>query len=301
MATKSTFYDTAPGQGVKETEWAESALSRGAMYGVIGDALKLSAHPTTPYAVNLSPGKFFGHGVWDELDNVQRVDSVGPANGVLRWDLIAARRDWQPSGGGPTSYVSIRGGSSAAIPSTRENRPGTVDDQPLWLVQWKGGETQPQVIIDLRCWTGPGGLEVAHDLALSYLKYPGAVVKSPSGLNRYARQANGVWDWERVDAGRPTLALSGTDAPAPVMEAGTVTVRTDANGATAIPFKARFPRALNSVFIQHAMAPNLGLIQFRFDEALSNPGRAAFFAFDNAGNRLRNTTGIRVSYLAVGD
>ncbi|WP_066303238.1 hypothetical protein [Arthrobacter luteolus] len=213
MATKSTFYDTAPGEGVKETVWAESAISRGAPYGVIGDALKLSAHPTTPYAVNLAPGKFFGHGVWDELDAPQRVDSVAPANGVLRWDLIAPRRDWQPTGGGPTSYVSIRGGSAAAIPSARENRPGTVDDQPAWLVQWKGGETQPQQIIDLRCWPGPGGVEVAHKLALDYLKSPGAAVKLGSSTWRYELQSNGVWGWReypfRVNALSYTPAWSG--------------------------------------------------------------------------------------------
>lgn len=302
MAIRSTFYDTMPGEGVKETEWAQSALSRGALYGVVGpDALRLTAHPTTPYAVNLSAGKFFGHGVWDDNETTALVQCPTPAAGTTRWDLIAGRRDWQPAGGGPTSLRAIAGTATLAIPAGRENRPGTLDDQPLWMVKWKAGLPQPEQIIDLRCWPGPGGVEVAHDLALSYLGTPGAVVKTPNGLHRYARQANNVWGWERVDAGRPRLRIRGTDSNAPIVETGVVTLATDANGATAITFMERFPRALGSVQLQQYMSPNLGLIHFRPDEGLSHAGRAAFFAYDAAGRLLRNTTGIRVGYTATGD
>lgn len=214
MVVRSTFYDTTPGQGVLETEWARSAQSRGATYGVIGfDSLRLTAHPTTPYAVNISPGSFFGQGVWDENLSDARVDCVAPAANATRWDLIVARRDWQPTGGGPTSFTAIRGGTTAAIPADRENRPGVVDDQPLWLVKWKGGKTQPEEIIDLRAWSGPGGVEAAHTLALSYLAEPGAAVKVGNVLHRYELQANNVWGWVeypyRVNGATYTPVWSG--------------------------------------------------------------------------------------------
>lgn len=196
MAIRSTFYDTAPGEGVKETTWAQSAQSRGALYGVVGaNDLALTPHATTPYAVNLSPGKFWAHGVWDESTDVSLVQSVAPANGAIRWDLIAARRDWQPTGGGPTSFISVRGGSTASIPGSRETRPGVIDDQPLYLVKWRGGQTQPEQIIDLRCWASNGGVEVVDRLALSYLETPGAAVKLGSTVWRYEPQGNGVWGW----------------------------------------------------------------------------------------------------------
>ena len=202
MAIRSTFYDTAPGEGVKETEWAQSALSRGPLYGVGGpNDLRLTAHPTTPYAVNIGPGKFFGHGVWDDNDSTVLVQCPTPAAGSTRWDLIAGRRDWQPAGGGPTSLRAIAGTATLAIPTGRENRPGIVDDQPVWLVQWKAGLPQPQQIIDLRCWAGPGGVEIVHKLALNYLAEPGASVKLGSSTWRYEAQANGVWDWREYPAG----------------------------------------------------------------------------------------------------
>lgn len=214
MAIRSTFYDTAPGEGVKETEWAQSALSRGPLYGVGGpDDLKLTAHPTTPYAVNIGPGKFFGHGVWDENDSTALVQCATPAAGTTRWDLIAGRRDWQPAGGGPTSLRSVSGTAALAIPSGRENRPGVLDDQPIWLLQWKAGLPQPQQIIDLRCWAGPGGVEAAHELALTYLAEPGAAVKIGRTEHRYELQANGVWGWRSyqltMDSGVYTPVWSG--------------------------------------------------------------------------------------------
>lgn len=210
MAIRSTFYDTTPGEGVKETGWALSARSRGTLYGVAsaGD-LKLTAHPTTPYAVNLSPAAgFWGHGIWDESTGTSLIQSVAPVNDAVRWDLIACRRDWQPTGGGPTSFISIPGGSTAAIPAARENRPGVVDDQPLYLVKWKGGQTQPQEIIDLRCWASNGGVEIVDKLALSYLETPGAAVKLGADEWRCEYQGNGVWGWGLSSAS--TVAVSST-------------------------------------------------------------------------------------------
>ena len=196
MAINSTFYDTLPGQGVTELPWARSAVSRGPDYGVVGpDDLKLTAHPTTPFAVVLSAGKFWGHGVWDESDASVTVQCDTVAGGATRWDLIVGHRDWTPTGGGPTALSKVNGTSSKAIPVSRANTPGEIDDQPLWLVQWTGGQTWPTAIIDLRCWAGNGGVVIADILARDYLARPGADVLLGSTTWRYTIGTNGAWGW----------------------------------------------------------------------------------------------------------
>lgn len=196
MAIESTFYDTIPGQGVNELEWAHSASSRGPDYGVIGTGdLMLTAHPTTPYAVVLSAGEFFGHGVWDKSDASVTVQCDTVVSGATRWDLIVAHRDWTPTGGGPTVLDKVNGTATKAIPVTRANTPGEVDDQPLWLVQWKGGQAQPSAIVDLRCWAGNGGMVIADILARDYLARPGAAVRLGGATHLYNIGTNGVWGW----------------------------------------------------------------------------------------------------------
>lgn len=221
MPISSKFYDTLPGEGIKETEWAQSAISRGALFGVVGkDDFNLTPHPTTPYAVNIGPGKAWGHGVWDDHTGSTTVTSTAPAQGASRWDMIAIRRDWQPSGGGPSALRSVAGNASQALPAGRENRPGIVADQGLWLVQWQGGQTQPKSIIDLRIWAGSGGVEIAHLLARGFLEQPGAAVKLGTTTYRYERGANNVWDWGTGDTDWVNCALGGTPGVPNVRHAG---------------------------------------------------------------------------------
>lgn len=222
MPIASTFYDTVAGEGVKETTWAQSWPSRGgAPFGVIGSGdFKVTAHPSTAYAVNVAAGKAFGHGIWDEVTGTTVLTTTAPASGALRWDLIALRRDWQPTGGGPSSLVVVRGTTSMVIPAAMEKRPGIVADQPLWLVQWQGGQTSPRQIIDLRCWVGPGGVEIAHVLAQSYLNYPGAAVKLGDKTSYYQLGANNVWSWGTADTGWVDMTLGSTPGVAGVRAAG---------------------------------------------------------------------------------
>lgn len=288
MAIRSTFYDTKPGEGVSEVSWAQSALSRGALYGVAGkDDLKLTAHPTTPYAVNLSAGEFFGHGVWDVNESVALVQCATPAAGSTRWDLIVGRRDWQPAGGGPTSLRAISGSSTMAIPAGRENRPGVIDDQPLWLVQWKAGLPQPQQIIDLRVWSGPGGVEAVHKVALDYLGAPGAAVKIDKAIWRYEVQSNGVWGWKEYAA---------LDATTPMFRHGFKVVWTNVDGFTTVPFDTHFPKGC-LVAVGAPMNPPVNGSVLQFISA--GAGGANFRCFDLAGNPLKSQR-VGIGYIATG-
>lgn len=198
MAIDSTFYDTVPGVGVNETQWAVSSVSRGTDYGVVGvEDFSISAHPTTPYAVVLSSGKMWGHGVFDvsTADAIVQCDPVLGEAGAKRWDLVVAHRDWTPTGGGPTVLGKVNGTSTMELPVTRASSPGEADDQPLWLVQWTKGQTQPTLIVDLRCWSAGGGVIAAHNLALKYLAKPGADVQIDGVTWRFQPIGNNVWDW----------------------------------------------------------------------------------------------------------
>lgn len=288
MAIASTFYDTLPGEGVKETTWAQSAASRGDLYGISGkDDFALTAHPTTPYAVNIGPGTAWGRGVWDDVTGTTRVDSAAPAQGVTRWDLIALRRDWQAVGGGPSSLVSIAGGATQGIPSGRRNTPGTVDDQPLYLVQWVGGTTQPKTIIDLRVWSGPGGLEIAHELARSYLEFPGANVKLDKAIWMYERQGNKTWGWAKYQL---------VDGDASLIRDGYVVVWTNVDGFTTVGFTKPFPTACR-VAVGAPMNPPVNGSVLQFISAGANG--ANFRCFDLAGNPLKSQR-VGIGYIATG-
>lgn len=288
MAINSTFYDTAPGEGVKETTWAQSAPSRGSLFGVVGENdFKLTAHPSTPYTVNIGPGKAWGHGVFDEVTGTTAVTCATPAKGVIRWDLMAIRRDWQPTGGGPSGFKAISGSATQTIPTTMENRPGIVADQPLYLLQWKGGETQPQKIIDLRCWPSIGGVEIADKLALSYLATPGAAPKLGSSTWRYEKQANNVWDWKEYVA---------ADRTAPLFRHGYRIVTTNSDGYCTVPYDDPFPGG-TKVAIPVGMNPPAGMSLIRF---ISGEKAAAnFLVTATNGGPLKNAP-VGIGYIATG-
>lgn len=205
MAITSAGYDGT----VTEVQWASLIPSAGSSeYGVLGASdFNVTAHPTTAYAVNVSAGTAWGQGVLDVSDSVVTVQCDAPATGVVRWDLICARRDWRPLAGGPTTLTKVNGGTAADIPAGRNNTPGTLDDQPLFLVQWTGGQTQPTAFIDLRCWAGNGGLSARNDLVRKYLTRVGTRVEILGTHWQRRVDTNGAAEWINEDASGPWVNL----------------------------------------------------------------------------------------------
>ena len=314
MTITSRFYDTTPGNGIKENEWAVSAVSRGATYGVVGaNGLDLTPHPSTPYTLNIGPALegFWGHGVWDVSDAQVTLPAVTPpATNATRWDLVAARRDWQPTGGGPTALVVVEGTTAMALPANRANTPGEVDDQPLWLVQWRGGETQPIATIDLRCWSGPGGVAAKDTLALQYLAVPGAEVRIGQTVWRYSAQANNQWAWE------PDYGVQVDGIPAgkrPIIKAGAAFLRnpentanrTNAAGDGYIYFDTAFPQEMVSFNVDVANNPTQWdapseKFTLNMNRIYATRQRLSVRVSNKDGVTVGNRDGIFVTYTAVG-
>ena len=259
MAFTSIGYDGT----VNERQWAELVPNAGAStYGVKGAGdLKVTAVPGQPLMVSAAAGTAWGHGVIDtEVANTTiTCDSI--TSGV-RWDLIAVRRDWQPLAGGPTALVKVTGSADQAIPGSpaRKITPGVQDDQPIALVQWTAGQTQPTKIIDLRCWAGNGGMIANDVLALTYLNKPGASVTIAGVEWNCVVGDNDTVAWVKTsELGKIPLFGFGTSiiggAPAAgtqfLVQTGTQVKATDGNGYANVVFPKPFPNGLLYVSVSN--------------------------------------------------
>jgi hypothetical protein len=253
----STFYDTSagvPASLVTETDWALSHPQIGSSYGVDGIAdFKVTAHPSTPLTVNVAAGTAWGHGVLDISDATVSVTCTAPAAGTSRYDLICIRRDWTPAVGGPTTITKVEGGSTKAIPAGREHDPGTLDDQPLALVLWTAGQTQPTQIIDLRCWQGDGGVLALDALARDYLDRVGTKVNIGGVVWQRTIGSGDLAVWTKMaEVGSVELygfggALDFTPAAGQTafkIQGGTAVNTTDNSGYARITFPRPFPNGL---------------------------------------------------------
>lgn len=286
MSILSTFYDSSagtPASLVTEVKWAKAHPHIGSSeYGVDGVAdFKVTAHPSTPYAVNVAAGKAWGHGVLDESDGVVTVVCDAPAVGVTRWDLISIRRDWTPLAGGPTSVTKVAGGSSKEIPAARENTPGTLDDQPLYLVKWVGGQTQPVELVDLRCWAGNGGVFAKDDLVRTYLNRVGTEVNinGASWIRRLG--ANDIPEWVKGSSTRVVNAsLNDLNAIT-----GLTAVTTNNNGDVSIPVPA-FLTSVANVILTDATTSVGGPVLLKWTPATTGTTVITCRAFGTNGSPL---------------
>lgn len=147
MTITSKGYDGT----VSETDFARMARNLGAAYAVEGAGdWRVTAVAGQDRTVAIAAGAGYGHGVRNVSDTVQTLQLAVAAAGS-RWDLVAARRDWQPPGGA-TTFVKIEGTGARLLPTGRNVGPGVLDDQPLALVQITAGQSLPTAIVDLRTW-----------------------------------------------------------------------------------------------------------------------------------------------------
>jgi hypothetical protein len=183
------FVDAGYDGTVDEVQFAK-LLNR---YAVVGPDDFKASNTTGDRMLSIANGTALGPGSLNVGTAFSPIQFDAVASGTSRWDLVVLRRDWQPAAGN-TSIVIIKGGATAVLP-TRNQNPGVIDDQPLYLQEVRAGSTSLGARIDLRVWLGAGGAEAGDKLALTYLAQPGAAVKVGSSVHRYELQGNGVWGW----------------------------------------------------------------------------------------------------------
>lgn len=190
MAITSIGYDGS----VNEAEWAKMIPAVGSSsYGVKDTAdWKVTPHATMDRGVNIAVGSGWGHGVLDTSDTTVSLQGATVGSGS-RWDCVVMRRNWSGTGG-LSEFVLISGSSTKQIPS-RNTSPGSLDDQPIALVRFDAGQTAPQEIIDLRCWSHNTGMAARDDLVRNYLNKPGTAVTINRATWRYVVGANDIPEW----------------------------------------------------------------------------------------------------------
>ncbi|GAB2767476.1 hypothetical protein [Sinomonas soli] len=191
--------------------------SGSALFGVDGGGdWQVTAHPTLAGVLNIAPGAGWGPMVRDVSDAIAQVAQTSlPGTGQSRWDLVAMRRDWRPSGG-LSGFVIVDGSATKALPEAaaavsgtgRQIWPGQVHDQPIALVQWVGGQSKPAVIVDLRTWAANGGVLAKDTLVHGAMDQVGSKVRI--GGDEWFREldANGSPVWTNLDAPGPWMALA---------------------------------------------------------------------------------------------
>lgn len=229
MALTSVFYDGV----VTETDRAKNRAGA-PDYGVYGISdFEVKPHPSIPYAVLVTKGKAHGWGVTDEAteDQVVQCDTISSGT---RYDLIVDRRNWQPAAGGPSLLVAIPGGATAEIPASRKVGPGVEDDQPLALVEWKGGLSAPNRIIDLRVWASNGGLYAKDDLVRTYLTGIGTEVNINGTVWSLQLGANSLATWVKGTPGAKGYSAAS-------WMAGAIPLSTSPDGNTIVLAKIDIP------------------------------------------------------------
>ncbi len=183
---------------VDEPQWAELvAAAGGNAYGVLGASDWKVTAGVGDRVARIAPGAGFGHGVLDRTTEDALLPSLtAPASGSV-WHLIVAHRDWQ---GNVSSFDSIEGSATAQIP-TRDETPGTVDDQPLALVRVQAGQSQIVEYRDLRLWGGDGGAYAVDELALQYANRVGTRIRIGDIAWERTIDAFGSAQWVSHDVG----------------------------------------------------------------------------------------------------
>lgn len=191
---------------VDTAQWARMA-SMGVRFAVLsGGALKVTAGGSGDRAVTVAAGEAWGDGVLSTFNTGTNLNGTAVGSGT-RWDTLAVRRTWQPalSPTGLAELVIVTGSTSKAVSSGLTDDAGaTTSDQPIALLRFQSGSAVVQEIVDLRVWSGMGGLVAANTDALGYLTEVGTGV-DVAGVGRYVRQLDGsgnaVWSLSTPDTG----------------------------------------------------------------------------------------------------
>lgn len=312
MAITSIGYDGS----VNESQWAKMISQVGsAQYGVSSSSdWKVTAHSTMDRGINIATGSGWGHGVLDTSDATVSLQGASVSSGD-RWDMVVMRRNWSGTGGTST-FVIVQGTSARQLPS-RNTTPGTLDDQPIALLRFTAGQSAVQEIIDLRCWSRNGGLTARDDLALTYLKLPGAQIMINGFQWNCELDANGNAVWTTFRGGYVPIygvgnGINGnpSDQTQFLLQAGTNVQAADFSGYARITWPKPFPNGVLSIQLTNgdsassagAMFPIEGNERFWGGSGIGDRWSVVYTVLTWNGSSYRPTPNLwhRINWLAIG-
>lgn len=251
MAITSIGYDGT----VDESSWAKlMGNAARSTYGVADRThWRVTTHPTLTRGVSIATGSGWGHGVYDTNDATVSLAGASISSGT-RWDMVVARRNWSGTGGS-TTFAIITGTATKALP-VRNTNPGSLDDQPIALVQFTAGQSAATAIVDLRIWAGSGGGLYAQDLlARDYTNGAGTrlFINGEDWVSTTDSSGNQAWIRASSLGGiqlfgtSAALSTSGQLPPAGaqfLVQSGTWAQTSDGAGYGRITFPVPFPNGL---------------------------------------------------------
>lgn len=237
---------------VNAFEWAKLAPRIGELYSVDFNGFN-AVVAAGDRAIRITPGVATGAGICDTSDANVTVTHAAASSGV-RYDMIVLRRTWASK---LTTVAVVQGTGTREVPARTMN-PGTVDEQPLFLVRITAGSTVPIIEADLRLFRGAGGLTANDQLALYYVTTVGTrisigdvdwVLTDQAGVGpTWRRSANDILTPVQV-LGISTAMVGSKPNPAETrlfLQGGTDSPTTDPNGWLRITFPKPFPNGLIS-------------------------------------------------------
>lgn len=131
-------------------------------YGVMnaGD-LKVSPRSGAVRTVNIAAGQAWGNGILTTLTTTETLQLPSHTSAYNRWYMIVLRRNWSTN----TTTIDYAGPVTSRTLPGRNRNPGSLDDQPLALVELDRDGVFGE-IVDLRVW---GSGFVRDRLAFAYL------------------------------------------------------------------------------------------------------------------------------------
>lgn len=286
MAITTQGYDGVAHE-IDEVGWAQISDSYGSTYSVAGldgapdeNAGRVTTVSSAERTVAVSPLIAYGHGVRDRSDSTVNVQLPAVTVGLARWFFVAVRRDWQTN----TTTISALPDAQVArvIPTQRLVNPGVQDDQPLALVQITGGQSIPTAVVDLRCWSGNGGVTAATVDALAYLGRLGS------------RVTVGDLTYTRIlgSTGTPEWITSTAD----ITYGGNFVAQLNVSGGGTLTFPVPFPTECTSVIVQSADGSSSLLPVVAMINAQKSRTGAGFVVRNHNGDVL---TGLRRFYYSA--
>jgi len=211
VTIESLGYEGTLGHGLT---WADLQFALGNRY-YVEDPTALQPTPIVG-GLSLGAGRFGGWGIADEMTVAETLTWAGPGAGETRYYLVVARRTWADS---ETEIVVLNPGWLSAPttlpapgtgPTAFNQSPGDVDDQPLFVVPWSFGNSQPSAPLDIRLIGGHESFVSGHALVLSYADWAGCVIRIGDLTYRRVLNVAGalVWDVQQPVGTARTLTVS---------------------------------------------------------------------------------------------